>query len=152
MIKNISDFIARSSFGRAIEGLHVTPDAYVATDSYKLIKIPATTGASEPYTVKLPAKVKTFDTITSDGTITYKDATYHGEVIADAYPKYETIIPSGDPLASVTLSADHLAQICKAYTDGKLSQLTLSIHGDHKPVTFTNSAGMFAMLMPIAKK
>ena len=153
MIKNITDFIAKSTFGRSYEGLHVEPGAYVATDSFKLIKIPADTGATEAYTIKLPKGLKNIDSTAQDGTITYKGARYTGEIIKDAFPKYEEIIPKGEPIATVTLSASHLEAICKAFKDqGPLNDaFTIEIHEEHVPVVFKNKPGMLALLMPIIK-
>lgn len=149
MIKNITDFIAKSRFGKSIEGLHVTPTHYVATDSFKLIKIPAETGATEPYTVQLPKGLKSFSQIDPSGEIIYKDAKYQGTIIKDEYPKFETVVPTDKPVATITLDAEYLGQICKAFQDGKDDHMTIEIHAEHRPIVVTNESGLFALLMPV---
>lgn len=154
MIKNLSAFVSKGKFDRPIEGILITSSMVVATDSFKLIEVKGETGIKDSFTVKLPEKLKSFDTITRAGveaTIHNKGAQYKAMAKpADEYPKYERVIPTEEPIVSIKLSPEHLKEICIAFENG--GGMTLSIYGDTKPVVFTNDKeDKRALLMPISK-
>lgn len=158
MIKNITDFTSKNAYGKCIEGVHVTPNAVVATDSFKLIEIKQETGAADSFTVKLPKGLKTFDKIERVGTganIYHKGAKYEvSKIEEDEFPKYEQIFPTDKPVAVVRLNAEFLRQIATAFEsiDPTFGAINVTLYGENKPVVFTEDQNRVrAILMPIMK-
>lgn len=145
MVKNISDFCSPSMMRSEINAVLVTPDRIVATDSFKLIEIKKETGAGAPVLVKLPKGVKTFDTITYKkddvGTFVNGAWTEIGTPLdADIYPKYEAIMPTGEPLKKVRLSVHHLKAIitaCEGKGRDRIDLVDISVYAkEYGPVKF----------------
>lgn len=151
-IKNLSDFVSKEKIERAIEGVLIMPDKIVATDSYKLIEITTETGVPAPVIVKMPKGLKTFESVTAASVLTNKGATYQCEVLrADKYPKYEAVIPAGEPVATVRVNAEYLEQIASACKGaGQFHAVEIAFHGELKPLVFTTN-GIRALLMPMTK-
>lgn len=145
MIKNLIDFRSPNTMNLQINAILVTPDKIVATDSFKLIEIKKKTGAAAPVLVNLPKGVKTFDGIVYKhddvGTLVNGAWTEIGTTFdPDLYPKYEAVMPTGEPLKTVRLSVAHLKAIitaCERSKDKHLDSVDVSIYEKERgPVKF----------------
>ena len=157
--KNIEAFTSKAKLGRPIDGVLVTPAGIVATDSYKLIACKHDTGAADSFIVNLPKGLKTFDRIERVGkgaNVYHKGAKYEVSEVGEAalYPKYEAVIPAGDPVAVVRVSALFLEQVAAAFKELGDGNVTISFYGDTKPLVFksTKDGEQLALLMPVVMK
>lgn len=151
MIKNIKAFTKKDGLRPVLEGVYITPDRIVATDTYKLIELKTDTGLKETFVFRLPSGVKDFERVEKDGkkvTLYNKNNVYITQVTKEEFPQYEMIIPK-DELVSIRLSPKHLKEICtsfenKEYLDFKIYK------GEYKPITI-EADNLKALLMPIRK-
>ena len=138
MIKNLSAFVAKSSMGRAIEGVLINPEYIEATDSFKMITKKIKTGIEKPIIIKLPKGVKTFTKVGHVDNVatieTASGARYECEQVKDEWPKTEKIIPTSDPIAVLRLSPAHLKDICEAFLGEEAASITINYYGPGIPV------------------
>jgi DNA polymerase III sliding clamp (beta) subunit (PCNA family) len=152
MIKNISDFVSKQTLGRSIEGILVTPDKIVATDSYKLIEIKQASEIKKPTVFNLAKGFKTFETANDTGLIAKYGTVCSNGIQSDAFPDYAQVIPkdTDNPVFEIDLSPEHLEQIAKAFKGtSKYPRMTMKLYAKNKPVVFTNNKDIMALLMPM---
>jgi len=154
MIKNISSFTAKTKgLKPAIEGILITPDKIVATDSLKLIEISEKTGVNDTFIVQLPKGLKTFDRIERIGTgsnIYHKTAKYEvARNCEEAFPDYLKVIPEeGSESITITVNPEYLKDIAEAFSGE--NKIILKYYGDKKPIVFSNEKKTIkALLMQI---
>jgi len=147
MIKNITDFISKGPVERSINGVLVTPDKIVATDSFKLIEIKQASDIQKPTVFKMVKGFKTFETANDTGLIAKYGTICSNSIMEDAFPEYEKVIPQGEPVFEIDLSPEHLEAIFKAFKG--YPRITVKMYAKNKPVVFTNNKDIMALLMPM---
>ena len=152
MIKNLSEFISREHLKKAVEGVLITPDKIVASDSFKLIEIESgDTGVKKPIVLKVARYINRFEkVVVMDGEHFVKDGdSFHkGKLVEEKFPDYEVLIPKSEPVFTIKLSPLHLKEICTAFEDKVY--IKMEFHSESKPVVFTENTGSLrALLMPI---
>ena len=137
----------------------------VATDGYSLIEIDIPfvdnpTPLNDPILLNAAdvAKIKTGNNddifVAVDGTVTVGTATYKIPTLpADQFPKYEEVLPTGEPVTTVTVNAQYLASLVAilAKLPNDTTHVKIAFYGDRKPLILTvkGHQNARAVLMPI---
>lgn len=156
MVKNLKEFTSKSTLNPCLQGVLVTSDRLVATDSFKLIEIQIVNQIKKSYVQELPKGIKTMHSVLNDKVyIDAKGSTIPISEINDPYPEYKAILAQlKTPRATVRLSASHLKAIAEAFMVDKKDMLNdyidVELFDELKPVKFTR-ANITALLMPQIK-
>lgn len=156
MIKNLSSYVSKSDIKPELACVLVKPDRMVATDSFRLVEVKGQTGIDKDTLIKLPKALKTLSAVTLKdeklGTME-KGAWYELETIEGAFPRYETIMPTAEPIATIRVNAEYLKEIAQTFEDKKkLGFVDISFFGELKALRFTNKdESVTALLMPMAR-
>ena len=96
MIKNLKDFTSKSSIKPIFQGIYITPDTLVATDTYKLIEVTVKNEVKSPIVIELPKKIKSIHSVKENTVyLDVKGSTIPVKEIHDGeYPNYKAIIPT----------------------------------------------------------
>ena len=93
-------------------------------------------------------ELQTFDGVMQTNAYKFMDG--------EDFPKYEQVIPQGEPVAELCLDIEQLADILKVMkpVSGKFNKVHIKLYGSEKPVVLTSTDGKQnarALIMPIIK-
>lgn len=95
---------------------------------------------------------KTENFVSLLSTDSQSDNMQNFKLVKGEYPKYESIIPTQNPVASVTCDAQLLIDVLQAFVDrtSKHNAVTISLYGENSAIKFTNpKQDVIGLLMPI---
>lgn len=163
--KEVQQFTSQSGIKPVLTGVLFDGKTAVATDSFRLVEI--TNDSQEPTAPMLlsaktlkAAKVKAQADINREGErIVASSDTGDTFILTEPdnyqdFPKYHSIFPTDEPIATISLNGRYLAEVALALSKlgDYAEKITLEIHGPGKPIVFKASSktqSARALLMPV---